>query len=48
MTADYRRMIENPEKLVGGMKIVLRLFDNAKGILGVEDNKPDCIEKLKN
>ena len=47
LTADYRRMLENLEELIGGMKIVLRLFDHAKGILGVEDNKPDCIQKLK-
>ena len=47
LTADYRRMLEKPEELIGGMKIVLRLFDHAKGILGVEDNKPDCIQKLK-
>ena len=47
ITADYRRMLENPEELVAGMKIILKLFDNAKGIFGVEDNKPDCIEKLK-
>ncbi len=47
ITADYRRMMETPEKLVGGMKIVLKLFDNAKGIFGVEDNKPDCIAKLR-
>ena len=30
-----------------GLKIALRLFDNAKGVLAVEDNKPDCIEKLR-
>ena len=47
LTSDYRRMIEEPEKLVEGMKIILRLFDNARGILAVEDNKPDCIELLK-
>ena len=47
LTADYRRMLENPEELIGGMKIVLRLFDHAKGILGVEDNKPDCIARMK-
>ncbi|HIY56017.1 MAG TPA: electron transport complex subunit RsxC [Candidatus Dorea merdavium] len=47
ITADYRCILETPEKLVGGMKVVLRLFDNAKGIFGVEDNKPDCIAKLK-
>ena len=46
ITADYRTMIETPEKLVGGMKIILRLFDNAKGIFGVEDNKPECIETV--
>jgi len=47
ITADYRRMTENPEELVGGMRAVLKLFDNAKGIFGVEDNKPDCIKTLK-
>ena len=48
LTSDYRRMMEEPEKLVEGLKIILRLFDNAQGILAVEDNKPDCIEILKN
>ncbi|MCR5666978.1 MAG: electron transport complex subunit RsxC [Eubacterium sp.] len=47
LTSDYRRMLEEPEKLIEGMKIILRLFDNAKGIFGVEDNKPDCIAKLQ-
>ena len=46
LTSDYRRMVEEPEKLVEGMKIILQLFPNAKGVFGVEDNKPDCIEKL--
>lgn len=48
LTSDYRRMIEEPEKLVEGLKIMLQLFENAQGILAVEDNKPDCIEVLKN
>lgn len=47
LTSDYRRMLEEPEKLVQGLKVSLQLFDNAKGILAVEDNKPDCIELLK-
>lgn len=47
LTSDYRRMLEEPEKLIGGLKCILKLFDNAKGILAVEDNKPDCIAKLK-
>lgn len=47
LTSDYRRMLEEPEKLIGGLKIILKLFDNAQGILAVEDNKPDCISLLK-
>ncbi len=46
LTSDYRRMLEEPQKLIDGMKIILRLFDNAQGILAVEDNKQDCIELL--
>ena len=46
LTSDYRRMLEEPQKLVDGLKIILKLFDNAQGILAVEDNKPDCIEVL--
>ena len=48
LTSDYRRMLEEPEKLIGGLKVSLKLFENARGILAVEDNKPDCIELLKN
>ena len=47
LTSDYRRMLEEAEKLVDGLKVMLRLFDNAKGVLAVEDNKPDCIAALK-
>ncbi len=47
ITADYRRMLENTEELISGMRVVLSMFPNAKGIFGVEDNKKDCIEKLK-
>lgn len=47
LTSDYRRMIEEPQKVIDGLKCVLALFDNAKGILAVENNKPDCIKLLK-
>lgn len=47
LTSDYRRMLEEPEKLIGGMNIILKLFPQAIGILAVEDNKPDCIRVLK-
>lgn len=47
ITSDHRRMLENTEELVSGMRVVLSLFPNAKGYFAVEDNKKDCIEKLK-
>lgn len=47
LTSDYRRMLEEPEKLIAGLNVILKLFDNAKGYLAIEDNKPECIEKLK-
>ena len=47
ITADYRRMLENTADLVSGMRVVLTLFPNAKGIFAVEDNKKDCISALR-
>lgn len=47
LTSDYRRMLEEPEKLVGGLKIMLQVFPKARGVLAVEDNKPDCIKRLQ-
>ena len=47
ITSDYRRMIEEPEKVVKGFQVILTLFDSAKGYICIEDNKPDCIAKMK-
>ena len=46
LTSDYRRMLEQPEWIIGGLKCMLKLFDHAKGCICIEDNKPDCIAKL--
>lgn len=47
LTSDYRRMLEEPEKVIEGLKIILKLFDKAQGILAIEDNKPDCIKLFR-
>lgn len=47
ITSDYRRMIEEPEKVVKGLQVILTLFDSAKGYICIEENKPDCIAKMK-
>lgn len=46
LTSDYRRMVEQTDALVKGLKIVLKIFPKAKGYFGVEDNKPEAIEAL--
>ena len=33
-------------RIVGGIKGILQLFDNAKGVIGIENNKPEAIKKL--
>lgn len=47
LTSDYRIMLEQPEKLVGGLKVILQLFDGAKGYICIENNKPEGIAKLQ-
>lgn len=44
LTSDYRRMIENPDILIDGLKVILKIFDKAKGVIAIEDNKPEAIK----
>ena len=47
LTSDYRQMLECPEEIVGGLKVILKLFDKAKGLICIEDNKPEAIAKME-
>lgn len=47
LTSDYRRMLENPQWVIDGLKCILHLFDHAVGYICIEDNKPDCIRKME-
>ena len=48
LTSDYRCMLEQPEKIVGGLAIILKLFDaKCKGVICIENNKPKAIEIMK-
>ena len=46
LTADYRLMLEMPEKIIEGSKIVMKILGVEEGIIAIEGNKPDCIEKI--
>lgn len=43
LTSDYRLMLEKADEIIKGIKAVLRLFDHAKAVIGIENNKPDAI-----
>lgn len=47
LTSDYRVMLEMPEKIIGGLKVILSLFPKAKGIIAIEDNKPEAINVIR-
>ena len=47
LTSDYRMMLEEPEKLITGLKVAVSLFPNAQGVIAIEDNKPDAIALLQ-
>jgi len=47
LTADYRLMIEKPSEVIEGLKILMRILGVNKGFVGIESNKPDAIEKMK-
>lgn len=47
LTNDHRLMVERPEAIVRGTAIVLEKIGAEKAVIGVERNKPDAIEALR-
>lgn len=43
LTADHRVMLESPQDIVYGLKAMMKALGAEKGVIGVEDNKPDAI-----
>lgn len=47
LTSDYRRMLEEPEQVIKGLQVILKLFPKAKGYICIEDNKMDCVKSFE-
>lgn len=47
LTADHRLMVERPQEIVEGLKIIMKTLGVNKGYIGIETNKQDAIEKMK-
>ncbi len=47
ITSDYREMLEHPDDIVAGVTRVKELLGLSRAIIGIEDNKPQAIELLR-
>lgn len=47
LTADHKLMTNYPEEIIFGLKAMMKATGAEKGIIAIEDNKPDAIEILE-
>ncbi|WP_312811325.1 electron transport complex subunit RsxC [Sedimentibacter sp.] len=47
LTADHRTMLEQPELILIGIKAIMKALGVSKAYIGIEKNKPDAIEVMK-
>ncbi len=47
ITADHRRMLEEPDSIIDGITIVMKILNVSKCFIGIETNKSDAIKVLK-
>ena len=46
ITSDDRICREQPDKVIGGLKLVMKIFGLTEGHIGIEDNKPEAAKAL--
>lgn len=47
LTRDYRLMLERTEDVISGLRLIMKAVNVNKGIIGIEDNKIEAIQKLE-
>jgi len=47
LTTDHRTMVEYPERVQLGIRIMMRALGVTRAVIGVEENKPDAIAALR-
>ena len=47
LNSDNRLMLENPEKIINGIKIIKKILGIDRAIVGIEENKPEAIASMK-
>jgi len=46
LTTDHRTMVEYPERVHFGLRVMMKALGVTRAVIGVERNKPDAIERL--
>ncbi len=46
LTADHRLMLEKADEIIVGIRILMRALGVEKAFIGIENNKPDAIDRL--
>jgi electron transport complex protein RnfC len=46
-TCDHRLMLEHPDLIVEGLRIIMRILGCSMGFVGIERNKPDAVRVMK-
>jgi electron transport complex protein RnfC len=47
LTCDHRVMVERPDAVVKGLRRIMQQVDAGRGYIGIEVNKPDAVEALR-
>ena len=47
LTADHRVLLEYADEIIYGLKAVMKTVDSPRGVIVIEDNKPDAIELMQ-
>lgn len=48
LTSDHRLMLEEPDSILEGLKLIMKILNVKKAIIGIEKNKPDAINLMEN
>ncbi len=47
ITSDYRTMIERGDDIIEGIAAIMKWLELSRCVIGIEDNKPQAIEKMR-
>jgi H+/Na+-translocating ferredoxin:NAD+ oxidoreductase subunit C len=47
LTSDHRLMLEHPEDILNGFRIIMKILGVKRGIIGIENNKKDAIALMR-